>query len=41
LQKSEIIDLKYFLIDGKNVESMGGLNITSDYSINQINESEI
>lgn len=41
LQKSELIDLKYFSIDGNNVKSMGGLNITPDYSINQINVCEI
>lgn len=41
LQKSKKIELKYFSIDGKNVKSMGGLNITPDYSIDQINESQI
>jgi len=41
LQKSEKIELKYFSIDGKNVKSMGGLNIIPDYSIDQINESQI
>lgn len=41
LQKSEIIDLKYFSIDGKSVKSMGGLNITPDYSIDQIKSSQI
>ena len=41
LQKSEKIELKYFSINGKNVKSMGGLNITPDYSIDQIIENQI
>ena len=41
LEKSEKIELKYFSIDGKSVKSMGGLNITPDYSIDQINSSQI
>lgn len=41
LQKSENIELKYFSIDGKSIKSMGGLNITPDFSIDQIDSSLI
>lgn len=41
LQKSEKIELKYFSIDGGNVKSMGGLNIATEYSIDQIDSSQI
>ncbi len=41
LRKSEKIELKYFSIDGKSVKSMGGLNITPNFSIDQIDSSEI
>ena len=41
LQKSEKIELKYFSVDGKSVKSMGGLNITPDFSIDQFDASQI
>ncbi|MEQ8945967.1 MAG: type 1 glutamine amidotransferase family protein [Balneola sp.] len=41
LQKSEKIDLKYFSINGEVIKSMGGLTITPDYSIDQINPENI
>lgn len=41
LQKSEKVTIKYFSIDGKNVKSMGGLNIVPDFSIDQIDSNEI
>jgi len=37
LNKSEKINLKYFTIDGLEITSMGGLKITPDLSIQEIN----
>lgn len=41
LKKSEKIELQYFSIDGKNLKSMGGLNISPDFSIDQVDSDKI
>ncbi len=41
LKKSDKIELKYFSIDGKSVTSMGGLNITPDFSVGEISSNDI
>ncbi|WP_198519862.1 type 1 glutamine amidotransferase family protein [Polaribacter sp. ALD11] len=41
LQKSEKIELKYFSIDGKSIKSMGGMNITPEFSIDQVDSNQV
>lgn len=41
LQKSDKIELKYVSMNGKNVKSMGGLNITPDFSIDEIDSKDV
>lgn len=41
LRKSEKINLKYFTIDGSEITSAGGLKITPDLSLEQLNSDDI
>jgi putative intracellular protease/amidase len=41
IKKSKKIDLKYFTIDGSEITSVGGLKITPDLSIQQLNSDNI